>query len=169
MPYDFVKNNKFFRIGTPNVPMLAVSEAKRNYNAQDMQQWTEWWGVDFKFNSTFPLRTVLPLRINIAEPRTFHLLFKAAWAQNLNIGDPNVVLKLLNDAGFDGQKLISLAENHEIKEKLKLNTVRAKEEGLCGAPTFQINDKDIVWGQDKMHIVEDMLCGWKPDEHKPKL
>ena len=55
------------------------------------------------------------------------------------------------------------------KEKLKINTVRAKEEGLFGVPTFQINDKELVWGQDKLNLVEDMLCGWRPDEIKPKL
>jgi len=149
--------------------MLAVSEAKRAYGAQDMLEWTQWWGIDFKFPSTFPLRTVLPLRVNILEPKTFHVFFQAAWVKNLNIGDPVVLVKILNEAGFNGEGLVKKAEGNEMKEKLKINTVRAKEEGLFGVPTFQINDKELVWGQDKLNLVEDMLCGWRPDEIKPKL
>ena len=110
---------------------------------------------------------MLPLRINILEPKTFHLFYKAAWVQNLNIGDVDVVLKLLNEAGFNGNELIKKANESQAKEQLKYNTVRAKEEGLFGVPTFQVNDKELVWGQDKLDFVEDMLCGWKPEENKP--
>ena len=146
--------------------MLAFSPAKQAYNAQDMQEWVKWWGIEFNFNSIFPLKTVLALRINLLEPGTFHLFYRAAWVQNLNIGDPAVVLTLLNDGGYDGKKLIARAEENTIKEQLKLNNVRANEEGLFGVPTFQIDDKELVWGQDKLDIVEDMLCGWRPDEKK---
>lgn len=160
---------QILRIGTPIVPGLALNEAKRNYNIIDMQNWVEWWGLEFTFNSNFPIRTVLPLRINIIEPKTFHLFFKAAWSKNINIGDKNIVLKLLNDAGFDGKSLIEKAQENEIKERLSLNNVRAKEEGLCGVPTFQINDKEFVWGQDKLNILADLLCGWNASEINAKL
>jgi len=149
--------------------MLAKSEAKRAYYAQDMQEWITWWGIEFKFNAVFPLRTVLPLRVTILEPKTMQTIFKAAWARDLNVGDPNVLIKVLNDAGFNGEGLVGRSEEKAVKEQLKLNTVRAKEEGLCGLPTFQINDKELVWGQDKLDLVQDMLCGWKPDALKPKI
>lgn len=149
--------------------MLAISESKRAYGAKDMLEWTQWWGVDFVFNSVFPLRTVLPLRVHLLEPKTFHLFFQAGWVRNANIGDPKTVIKILNEAGFPGEDLVRRADGEEVKEKLKSNTLRAKEEGVFGVPTFQINGRDLVWGQDKLNIVEDLLCGWRQDELSPKL
>ena len=43
-----------------------MPEAKKRYMRQDLQDWTDYAGVDFYWNDTFPLRTVLPLRIAIA-------------------------------------------------------------------------------------------------------
>ena len=143
------------------MPVLAISESKRKYNASDMLEWVDWRKIPFTFNSVFPLRTVLPLRVNIIEGRTFHLLFKAAWVQNINIGDPAILLNLLNSNGFDGEKLLLKAEEKWVKEKLKENTERAKNSGLCGVPSFIVNDRELIWGQDKINIVEDLLCGWK--------
>lgn len=33
--------------------------------------------------------------------------------------------------------------------------------GLCGVPSFQVDGGPVLWGQDRLHIVEDMLCGWQ--------
>ena len=38
---------------------------------------------------------------------------------------------------------------------------RALDEGLCGLPSFQVNNGPVVWGQDRMDVVADMLCGWQ--------
>ncbi|KAK3738368.1 hypothetical protein QZH41_010676, partial [Actinostola sp. cb2023] len=53
----------FKSIGTPMLPMLAVSEAKRNYGMQDLKDWVKYRGIQFQWTSTFPLRTVLPSRV----------------------------------------------------------------------------------------------------------
>ena len=39
--------------------------------------------------------------------------------------------------------------------------IRAVKEGLCGVPSYQVNGGPVIWGQDKLNIVADMLCGWK--------
>jgi hypothetical protein len=41
------------------------------------------------------------------------------------------------------------------------------ELGGMGAPTFQVLDPEgksvaILWGQDWLNIVADLLCGWHP-------
>ncbi len=44
------------------------------------------------------------------------------------------------------------------------------EEGLCGVPSFQVNGGEIVWGQDKLNVIADQLCGWKtPFQDAAKL
>ena len=68
------------RIGTPNVPMMAMSEAKRNYMSKDMMDWIDFWGgVPFNFSPVFPLRTPTALRAVIVEPKTFHVICKLAF------------------------------------------------------------------------------------------
>ena len=43
---------------------------------------------------------------------------------------------------------------------------RAFEAGLCGVPSYQVNDGSVIWGQDRLNIVADLLCGWE-DHLKP--
>ena len=51
-----------------------------------------------------------------------------------------------------------------------MSDCRAVDEGICGVPTFQVNGGEMVWGQDKMNVVADMLCGWQsPSNHTAKL
>jgi 2-hydroxychromene-2-carboxylate isomerase len=49
---------------------------------------------------------------------------------------------------------------------LRENTNRAKEAGACGVPSFQINGGEIIWGQDKLDVVADILAGWKESQSK---
>lgn len=46
---------------------------------------------------------------------------------------------------------------------------RGEDEGLCGVPTFQVNGSRPIWGQDRLHVVADMLCGWKETLPASKL
>ena len=39
----------------------------------------------------------------------------------------------------------------------------AVELGISGLPSFQVDNGPIVFGQDRLNIVEDMLLGWKFD------
>jgi len=35
---------------------------------------------------------------------------------------------------------------------------RAIDVGVCGVPSFQVNDGMLLWGQDRLNVVADMLC-----------
>jgi len=150
----------FKEIGTPNVPMLAMIEPKRKYGQEDMTEWIDWWKIDFNFSSHFPLRTVLPLRVAIVEPKTIPLFYKAAWVDNKNIGEESVVKELLQNGGFDANTLLQKSQLESVKNKLKENTDKAIKAGACGVPSFQVNGGDLIWGQDHLDVVQDLLCGW---------
>ena len=47
---------------------------------------------------------------------------------------------------------------------LSFLSFRAVSEGVCGVPTFRVNDGPLPWGQDRLHVVADMLCGRKEEE-----
>ncbi|KAJ7392756.1 hypothetical protein OS493_010411 [Desmophyllum pertusum] len=158
----------FQKIGTPVVPMQAISEAKRNYGRKDLLDWAECRGVEFQFTSTFPLRTILPLRVSLVnlDDRLRQTIYEAGWRYDRNIGDPKVLSSVLSEAGFDGEALIAATQDQQVKDQLRKNTERAIAAGLCGVPSYQVNDGSVVWGQDRLNIIADMLCGWE-DHLKP--
>jgi len=151
----------FRSIGTPNVPLLAMSQARQQYLARDLQDWAAWWGVEFSFPTVFPVRTVLPLRISIAEPRAIQPLYHALWANNQDIGQPEIVAAVLDNAGLDAGSLIQQAATPAIKDHLRKNTARAEDVGACGVPSFYTNNT-LVWGQDRMEMLSAILSGWHP-------
>ena len=53
---------------TLKVPMQALSEAKREYESKDLQDWEKYRGIQFQFTSHFPIRSILPLRVTLANP-----------------------------------------------------------------------------------------------------
>ena len=88
-----------------------------------------------------------------------------------------VLREVLFHGGFEGDHLMETANTAKVKEQLKVNTkrcgdhvvhdnnplhhvyCRAVDNGLCGVPSFQVNDdRTIIWGQDRLNVVADMLC-----------
>lgn len=153
----------FREIGTPNFPMAASSPPKQRYYAQDMVDWGAHWDVPFRMPDAFPMRTVLPQRVLLVEPTATRSLYDAAWRYNLNIGDPDVLLRVLNDAGFDGANLIERTQDPAIKAQLIANTKEARALGACGVPTFHVNGHTF-WGQDRLDHVRQAVRGWQPPE-----
>ena len=83
----FLLGAVFKAIGTPLVPMMAFNAAKSRYYLRDLHEWAAYWGVDFAYNTHFPLRTVTALRVALQAPELTHALYRAAWAGNRNIAD----------------------------------------------------------------------------------
>ena len=154
----------FNTIGTDNVPLFSMSQAKRLHLGKDMQDWARWWGVALNFPKAFPLRTVSPLRVALQNPATTSAIYQAAWVEDRNIGDPEVLVAVLNHAGFDGPALLEGCQAPQIKAQLRANTEAAINAGACGVPTFLVNDKHLFWGQDRLDQVATALDGWLPVE-----
>lgn len=168
----------FKQIGTPNVPMLAISEAKRAYGGIDMSDWTKFWGIDnVRFPEAFPIRTVLPLRVSLVNPKTINSIYRAAWRDGLDIGNEKVLHDVLINNGFaDAADIISKANSDpSVKNTLKENTEKAYRIGLCGVPSITVHAEgtsdencENVWGQDRFNVVEDMLSGSYPTNRLEK-
>ena len=67
-----------FRLSTSSlfqVPMRHLSPAKLAYLSKNLQDWCDFRGIKgFKFPSNFPLRTVLPMRVLLANDKDNHRL-----------------------------------------------------------------------------------------------
>jgi len=53
------------------------------------------------------------------------------------------------------------------QDQLKANTDRAFAAGVCGVPSYQVDGGEVIWGQDRLDVVADILCGWSPSEPAP--
>ena len=155
----FLLGGLFKAIGTPMVPLHAMSGPAQRYAGKDMLDWAKWWGVDFRFPSNFPLRTITPLRAAIVEPQATFAMYRAAWTDDQNIGDPEVLGRVLDDAGFDGRAILEGTRDPAVKQQLIANSTRAEQLGVCGVPTFRVNDQ-LFWGQDRFDMVARALTGW---------
>ena len=81
----FLLGALFDRIGTPMIPLHSFPEAKRRHQELDLERWAAYWDVPFRFTTTFPLRTVLPLRVTLLaenDPRLVHRIMRAAWVDD---------------------------------------------------------------------------------------
>lgn len=152
----------FRDIGTPDVPLFAMNEPKRRWTTRDLYDWAARRGVPFRFPEPFPLRTVLPLRVAVAEPGATAAIYRAAWGEGRDVGDADVLRGVLTDAGFDAAELLDRATRDDVKRALRDNGDRARAAGACGVPTFLVDDEILLWGQDRMGLLADVLDGWKP-------
>ena len=139
----------FKKIGTPMVPLFAMSPDKQQAVFKDLGRWAEWWKIPFSFPSHFPLRSVLPLRAAIVEPKLTVPLYTAFWAKGQDISKKEVLFDICKQHGLDGQIVIEGAESQTIKDQLRQNTQHAIESGVCGVPSWDV-DGEIWWGQDRL-------------------
>lgn len=144
----------FRQVGQVDVPIAAMSEVKRQYTLRDLGRWSRWWGVPLVWPAAFPLRTVLPLRVFLLEPTEARMgrLFDAAWGRGLDIGDPAVLAGL----GVSAAELEAAAGQ---KGALVEATAAAAAAGVFGVPTFRVDGGELVWGQDRLPLVERALRG----------
>ena len=160
----------FKQVGTPDVPLMAMSEAKRRYIARDLHAWAAHWGVPLRFASRFPMRTVTALRLALlAGDRLVplsHALFRALWVDDRDLNDPATLSEILAAQGFDAADMLARTQEPAVKQQLVDNTAEAVAAGVFGAPTFIVEHPAgnmLFWGQDRLELVEKALRGWRPE------
>ncbi len=139
----------FREVGQVDVPIGAMSEAKRQYTLRDLGRWSRWWGVPLVWPEAFPLRTVLPLRVFLLEPTPARMrrFFHATWGEGRDVGDPEVLRQL-------GVSEAELAAAPGRKAELVAATQLAVEAGVFGVPAFRVDGGALIWGQDRLDQVE---------------
>lgn len=151
----------FQSIGAPNVPLFEMNKPKRQYMGKDLTDWAQYWGVNFQFPKTFPLRTVKALRLALVEPRLTQAIYHRAWHKGDNIGDEEVLHDLIQAEGYDPTYLLTLIEESDIKERLRENTAAAQKYGAFGAPSFILHrpheSPQLFWGQDRIELLCEAL------------
>lgn len=141
----------------------ATIPAKARYLSKDLAMWARHYEVAFKFPSVFPVASLASLRIACGLPEDLHgkwalAVMRAYWTENQDIGQPEVLGRIATSLGLDAQATLALAQESEVKEKLKANTEEAVARGVFGAPTFFV-DGTMFWGNDRLPLIEALLEG----------
>jgi 2-hydroxychromene-2-carboxylate isomerase len=158
----------FRNIGQVDVPLHAMPAAKQRYTLLEMQRWARWWGVPFAMPEKFPQRTVTAQRLCVLAADQFAdgvrlaiALGRAMWADHRDLEDDATLAGVLADVGLPAEWLARTREP-EVKAALAANTAAAQAAGVFGVPTFVIDDRVVIWGQDRLELVMRALGGWRP-------
>jgi 2-hydroxychromene-2-carboxylate isomerase len=169
MWHPFLLGALFKSIGTPIVPMLEMPQAKQDYVRLDMHRYAAKYRVPFRFPSRFPMNTVAALRMTLQVENRAKLaraIFRAYWADDRDINDEGELVSIADDAGFDGRALFDATREQCVKDLLRAHTDAAIKAGVCGAPSYLVDDGDgtmLFWGQDKLPLIKRVLAGWHPE------
>jgi|SRR5579863_569031 2-hydroxychromene-2-carboxylate isomerase len=137
---------------------------RAKYLFEDLQNLSEAYSLPYKRRTSFIFKVVLPLRATIQVPQgkergaAVHALFRGAFAEDKDAGNPQVVEALLNEAGLNGKALVAGADLQHVKDQLKESTDKAVARGVFGAPTMFLDGKKMFWGHDRLHVLEHFLA-----------
>ena len=71
-------------------------------------------------------------------------IFRAYFVDNINIGKPEVLLKLVEQVGLPGPEAHMVLESSSFKSAVDADWKRCWDLGVTGVPTFMIDDFRIV-------------------------
>ncbi len=137
--------------------------AKGRYTRIDFERFARRYQVPFAQNPFFPINTMQLMRgaVALLDGDQFQpyvdAVFRAIWVEGQNMGDPDVVARVLGGQGFDVAGLLQQVNDPAVKERLRQITERAIERGVFGAPTFFVGD-EMFFGQDRLDFVEAALA-----------
>jgi 2-hydroxychromene-2-carboxylate isomerase len=144
---------------------LAGIKNKREFHTLETERFVTRFKVQpYVWNPFFPVNTLNLMRAAIAAQfeGVFENYVEAAfhhmWREPKKMDDPEVAAKALTSSGLDGAKLLTRAQEPDVKAKLLENTQSAVERGAFGSPTFFVG-KEMFFGKEQLREVEEMVSG----------
>jgi 2-hydroxychromene-2-carboxylate isomerase len=144
---------------------LAGIKNKREFHELETERFVKRFHVKpYTWNPFFPVNTLNLMRAAIAAQlegvfeKYVDAAFHHMWLEPKKMDDPEVAAKALTTSGLDGAKLLTRAQDAEVKARLIANTQDAVERGAFGSPTFFVG-KEMFFGKEQLREVEEMVSG----------
>jgi len=109
------------------------------------------------FEMTDTLVLAVQERVPDGAVALIHSVFEAYWAEDEDISDEQVLAECCRDVGLTPGPLLDATRTDTIKKRLFETTSTALDAGVFGAPSFQVDGGAVVWGQDRLPVVEGQL------------
>lgn len=152
--------------GTGNrAPMVQYADipAKLAYEHLEMRRFIAAHGlVRFAMNPHFPVNTLTLMRAAVAAQmdgmldRFVDIGLRAMWEDGENMGDADVIARVLTQGGLDGAALVARTQDQAVKDRLAAQTQDAVARGVFGIPTFFVGT-EMFFGKDRLAQVEAAL------------
>lgn len=154
-----------FKLTNNQAPLIRYAEtpAKRNYEMLEFDRFVKAHNIPFRMNPHFPINSLHLMRGAVAAQHLgcfmpyVETIMTAMWENEINVGDPDAVRSVLDNAGLDSAALLAKADDPDVKAELVANTDKAAERGAFGVPTFFVGT-EMFWGKERMGQVEDALA-----------
>ena len=134
------------------------------HNFTWLHEWARLAGLPLNFPTEHhPVKSVLAMRVCCAleadQPALHqfsYAAFNAYFADGENIDAPEVLIKIAEGCGLDGQALVAQTAEQHIKDQLRANTEEAIKRGAYGSPTMFVGDA-LYFGNDQLPLVKQAL------------
>jgi len=154
-----------------STPPAKQSEVRNAYRKTDQARWARVRGIPFSTNPSYwPTDTIPACRLIEAahlygqEPGDLiGALLSAVWAKDVQISDPDNLVRIADEAGYDGKRLLELSQEEAAAEAVKANTADAIAAGVFGSPSYVV-DGELYFGQDRLDFVAAHLAFLKDRE-----
>src|SRR6266481_4182320 len=142
--------------GVKNKPEFQAIETERFIKRFHVQPYV--WNPFFPVNTLNLMRAAIAAQFEGVFEKYVEAAFHHMWREPKKMDDPEVAVKALSASGLDGTKLLTRAQDADVKAKLIANTQSAVERGAFGSPTFFVG-KEMFFGKEQLREVEEMVSG----------
>jgi 2-hydroxychromene-2-carboxylate isomerase len=140
--------------GVRNKPQFLAIETERFIKRFNVEPYV--WNPFFPVNTLNLMRAAVAAQFEGVFEKYVEAAFHHMWREPKKMEDPEVAAKALSASGLDGARLLTRAQDADVKTKLIENTQSAVERGAFGSPTFFVGD-EIFFGKEQLRDVEELI------------
>jgi 2-hydroxychromene-2-carboxylate isomerase len=154
---------------TGGLPLIKRHPVRQRYRMLELQRWRDKRGLDFHLRPAHvPFDGRLADGVVIAAIKAGHdpdaflrRAFAGVWELEFNLADPATLVRLADDSGLPGARLVERAGSDEISAAYEQNRQDALAADVFGSPVYVL-DGEVFWGQDRIELLADALKSGRP-------
>ena len=142
--------------GIKNKPEFQALETERFLKRFRVRPYT--WNPFFPVNTLHLMRAAVAAQLEGVFEEYVEAAFFHMWVEPKKMDDPEVATRALAASGLDASRLLTRAQEPDVKARLTGNTQFAVERGAFGSPTFFVGN-EMFFGKEQLREVEEMVLG----------
>ena len=154
-----------FNTNNPSVYESRINpvKVKLQYANKDMADWCKVRGIEINWPKLFPINSVMAMRgsfLAIEEqclPEYSRKIFEAYWRDGKDISSKEVLESIVATTHMKPEIFMEFIKDSRAKKMLKENTQELVDRGGFGSPTILLNNSDMYFGNDRLHLIEKIM------------
>jgi 2-hydroxychromene-2-carboxylate isomerase len=145
-----------FKAAGWNTSPFNLYPAKGRHMWRDLERTCADMALPFCRPDPFPQNSLLAARVALvgldqAWGEDFCIeVFRTEFGRGQSIDEPATMTQILAGLSIAAEPVLTAAQSHDNKARLRAQTEEAQRHGLFGAPTFITADGELFWGNDRL-------------------